>query len=392
MRRSGGSTTWQRRDFGGVSAVLCRGADGDPLDAWDRLVESTPGTDVTQLSAWARVRSHAGFAATHVLASADGQLVGGAQVLYRAVPVLGGAGYVAYGPLISPAAGDPVAVREALVASLADLARRQIRVLIVQPPEGAEDLTTALLSRGFRPSSTDIAPVGSLRIDLTADEEEIRRGFARRLRSWPAKWPARGVTVRRGDERDIPVLADMLSQSAGHQGYRPPSSAYLHAMYTELAPRHAALFVAEVHGTPVGADLVTMCGEMVRGRLSGFDRSGEARTLSVPGAIRWEIIRWAKTRGFRWFDLGGLPADVVHALLAGAGRYDPGWPSTVQSKVAYGGLPYRYPPPVEAVGPVPVRVAYDLARRSTRGRRVVEASVRRVRGARRRLPGADRTR
>ena len=27
------------------------------LDEWDSLVERTPGTDVTQLSAWARVRA-----------------------------------------------------------------------------------------------------------------------------------------------------------------------------------------------------------------------------------------------------------------------------------------------------------------------------------------------
>jgi hypothetical protein len=363
--------------------VVCRGAEPDVLRAWDRVVESTSGTDVTQLSAWARVRSHAGFAAAYVLASIGGEVEGGAQILYRPVPVLGGFGYVAYGPLISPAATDPAALHEALVRSLVDVARRRVRVLFVQPPEGADDVTAALLGRGFRPSSTDIAPVGSLRIDLTADEDEIRRGFARRLRSWPAKWPARGVVVRPGDERDVPLLADLLAQSAGHQRYRPPSVTYLQAMYRELAPKHAALFVAELRGSPVAADLVTMCGNMVRGRLSGLDRSGEARSLSVPGAIRWEIIRWAKAHGFRWFDLGGLPAEVVHALLAGERHHDPGWPSAVQTKVAYGGAAYSYPPAVEAVWPVPLRIAYDVARRSHRGRRVVEASVRRVRGVRR---------
>jgi hypothetical protein len=30
---------------------------------------------------------------------------------------------------------------------------------------------------------------------------------------------------------------------------------------------------------------------MIRGRLTGFDRGGEAGRLSVPAAIRWEIIK-----------------------------------------------------------------------------------------------------
>ena len=48
-------------------------------------------------------------------------------------------------------------------------------------------------------------------------------------------------------------------------------------MYRELAPTgNAALFIGEVHGKPVCADMVTMCGDMVRGRFGGFDRTGEA--------------------------------------------------------------------------------------------------------------------
>ena len=81
------------------------------LDEWDALVERTPGTDVTQLSAWARVRLSAGFSSLHVLANRDETLVGGAQLLYRRVPVLGRVGYVSYGPVLDGSARDGDAVR-----------------------------------------------------------------------------------------------------------------------------------------------------------------------------------------------------------------------------------------------------------------------------------------
>ena len=42
------------------------------------------------------------------------------------------------------------------------------------------------------------------------------------------------------------------------------------------------LFIGEVNGIPVAADLVTTCGDMARGRLIGFNRTGQARQLGVP--------------------------------------------------------------------------------------------------------------
>ena len=68
-------------------------------------------------------------------------------------------------------------------------------------------------------------------------------------------------------------------------------------MYRMLAPAgHVVLFIGEVHGTPMAAELYTACGGMLRLRLRGLDRSGQAARLSVPAAITWEAMRWAKAQ------------------------------------------------------------------------------------------------
>lgn len=352
------------------------------LGAWDRLVDSTPGTDVTQLTAWARLRGRVGYSPLYLLAFQAGELAGGAQIMYRRVPVLGNVGYLPYGPVIATTVADRDGICRALGGGLAALGHRRLRMLFVQPPEGADDLSQELLQSGFRVSSAGIAPSGSIRIDLTATEDEIRRHFARRLRSWPKKWTSRGVTVRIGDNHDIPLLATLMTHSARHQEYQPLSIGYLEAMYSGLAiTGQAALFVGEVRGEPVAADLVTVCGAMVRGRLAGFDRTGEAARLSVPAAIRWEIIRWAKACGYRWYDLGGLREEVLQALLAGECRHSDSWPSSDQAKVAFGGSPFRYPSAVEMINSIPVRAAYDLSRQWPGGRRLVARATRLFRGA-----------
>jgi GNAT acetyltransferase-like protein len=351
------------------------------LQAWDCLVTTTPGTDVNQLSAWARVRAVVGYTAAYVFAYHGDRLVGGAQVLLRRFPLGLALAYVPSGPVVAPDAADRGAVVAVLADALAALAGPR-RALFVQPPDDADDCSAALLARGFRSSDVGISPAGTLRLDLTLSEAALRAGLGRRLRYWTNKWADRGVSVRRGGPEDVGLLADLMQHTARHQGYCALPRAYVETFYRELAPGgHAVIFVGEVHGRPVAADLLTGCGGVLKGRLGGFDRSGEASKLSVPGAMRWEAIRWGKREGYRWFDFGGIDATMLRDLLA-ASTDDERWPSADRAKLSFGGRPYPYPPAVELIGAWPVRLLYDAARRSNRGRRVLRELEQRLRGAR----------
>lgn len=150
------------------------------------------------------------------------------------------------------------------------LGRRRLQILFVQPPEGDHDTSSELLQHQVPSLVCWYRTGGSIRIDLTADLAEIRSRFGKRLKSWTNRWESRGVTVRAGDERDVALLAELMATSAQHQGYTPLPLDYMTALYRELAATgHAVLFVGEVNGVPVAADLMTGCGAMLRGRLSG---------------------------------------------------------------------------------------------------------------------------
>jgi lipid II:glycine glycyltransferase (peptidoglycan interpeptide bridge formation enzyme) len=359
----------------GVAIWRARDPGSTALAEWDRIVCTTPGTDVTQLSAWARLRARAGYTPEYLLAYQRGRLVGGALILRRR---LAGIGYLPYGPVISPdePGRQPVgrALEDAVVA-----VGNELRMLFVQPPEDGHGISHGLLQRGFRPSLAGIAPVGSMRVDLSGSEQELRARAKRRLRPAAKLWAATPVTVRQGDDRDIPLLAELISHSAQAQGYRPYSADYLRAMYQELAGQ-VTLFIGEAGGVPVAADLVTSCGDMVRGRLIGFDRTGQARRLGVPAAVTWEVIRWAKQQGYRWYDFGGLPEPVLHDMIDLGRRHNPQWPSTTHAKLGWGATAFRYPPPVELIRPHLVRIAYDAIRRYDRDQRLISTARQLFRG------------
>lgn len=377
MRSDGAAPT------GSLSLVVSAPPDPVRAEEWDALVASHPLADVTQLSAWTRVRALAGYSAMQVLALDGDRIVGGAQVLVRQLRGVGRFGYVPYGPLVSTAVEDPDAVHDALADALADLGRPRFRMLFVQPPEGAERASRAMLERGFRDSDADVAPAASLHIDLRSDEATLRAGLSKRLRTWTNTWEQRGVTVRLADAEDLPLLADLLGETAEHQGFTPFDLEYLTTMYRELAPAgHLLAFIGEVAGRPVATTVLTACGSVVKVRFLGLARNDEGRRLNVPAAVYWAAMRWAKQKGYHWFDFGGVLPSSVPALLSDDPVDRDALSGPDRYKARFGGRAYLYPQPVELIPSPLVRAGYDLARRSTVGRRAVAWAKRRSRAGR----------
>ncbi|MGH8921725.1 MAG: lipid II:glycine glycyltransferase FemX, partial [Actinomycetes bacterium] len=321
----------------------------DLIHAWNHLVRQTPGSDVTQLSAWSNLRMHVGFLPLYLLAHHEGRLVGGALVLQRQLPLLGVVGYLPYGPVI--AAGQArVATVRAVSDGLADLGRRHLGSLFVQPPEGCADVSDQLLARGFRRSTAGIAPQASIRIDLTRGVEELRSTLSKTNRRGIRNSAARGVTVRIGCERDLPVVADLMAHTARYQHFDPPTLKYLARMYRELHPGdHVTVFIAERHGVPAAAELFTGCGGVLKARLTGMARSGPAKKSGAVAAIDWHAILWAKATGYHTFDFGGLTAEAVDTIGAGGAGMAARLTGPDLFKASFGGQPFRYPAPVELI-------------------------------------------
>lgn len=359
-------------------AVVGAGAD---LREWDHVVDGVAGSDVAQMSGWARLRRLAGFDALHLLVREDGRIVGGAQVLHRRIPLFGRIGYVPYGPVVGVTGERRAAVRRAVCAGLAGLADDHFRMLFVQPGLGDDDVAHELRRHGMRPSAAQVAPPASARIDLTRDVEALRRGLSSRLQRWTRRWAERGVTVRRATAQDVPTVARLLADTGRHQGFAAFSAEYLCALDHHLGRTgHAVTFLGEVDGRPAAVDVLTIAGGVAKARLVGLDRAGPAAALSVPAAVRWEAMLWAKAEGHHWFDVGGFGRASADAVLDDPHVDVQALPGPDRYKLRLGAVPFRYPTAVERIPSRTVRAAYDAVARSDRGRRGLDAARRRLRG------------
>jgi lipid II:glycine glycyltransferase (peptidoglycan interpeptide bridge formation enzyme) len=298
-------------------------------------------------------------------------------VLQRRLPVFGVVGYVPNGPVIAPGAGR-AAVAHAMSTALADLGRRHLSGLFIQPPDGADDISDHLLRLGLRPSVAGIAPAASIRIDLTRDVEHIRNGLTSSNRTRTRTCADRGVAVRLGCERDLPMVADLLARTAAHQQFEPPSLDYLRTLYRELGRGdHVQIFIAELDGVAAVAHLFTGCGGALTSRLTGMHRDDPVKKSGAAAAVIWHAILWAKTNGYHTLDFGGIPVDAVDPIRDDEAGLTSHLTGPTVFKASFGGQPFRYPPAVELLSSLLLRTCYDLSRRSEIGGRLV-ATTRRL--------------
>ena len=102
--------------------------------AWDAFVAAVDGGNHMQSSLWAQVKSTLGWSVCRVLARRGREIVGGAQILIRRLPLAGALGYVPRGPVL--AQDDPL-LMGVLLDTLRTIAHEQrLQYLLIQPSHG----------------------------------------------------------------------------------------------------------------------------------------------------------------------------------------------------------------------------------------------------------------
>jgi len=293
-------------------AVTCVEAGLDP--AWDALVEATPGGDLAQTTPWAVSRQRLGFRSYRITIMTAGQeLLGGCLMYAKRLAPAWWVASIPRGPLLfTPESSAASAVVRAILAS----ARRGgVRVLVVQPPEAAPALDEATISAGFRPGGPSVAPEATIRLDLRHSDEELLSSMSRGRRQDLRKALLAGFEVSQGE--DIELFHRLHVATAKRRGFVPASRENLRAQWELLAPHaNCTMFIARYRGVAAAGIWVTRFAGTVTGKLVGWD-------VSIPApphandALHWAAIRWARTNGYRTYDLGGIDRRSAECLVSG---------------------------------------------------------------------------
>ncbi|MEA3341243.1 MAG: peptidoglycan bridge formation glycyltransferase FemA/FemB family protein [Chloroflexota bacterium] len=294
---------------------------------WDSFVARYSGAHMLQTSPWGALKAQFGWDVERVGLTQEGELVAGAQVLYRRLPLgLGCLAYVPKGPLVDWAAEGQLA---ALLALLNDAARSRSAVALTLEPDFPDDPAhrERLRARGFCPSLYgSVQPRRTLIVDIAPDEKDILMTMKSKTRYNTRLAGRRGVTVRAAAEADLPAFYDLMSATAERGDFGVHSPAYYEAAYRLFAPQgRARLLLAEVEGEAAAA---VMAFALPPRSWYFYGASGNAHREKMPTyLLQWEAMRWAKSQGCATYDMYGVPDEDVEELEAKfTKRRDGLWP------------------------------------------------------------------
>jgi len=319
-----------------------------PAD-WDRFVRANARAHVLQQSAWGHLKSRYGWTSDCVaLADDSGQIVAGAQLLFKPLPLkLGMLAYLAMGPIYSsqftvhrsqekaatsdqlPATnGAPFSTDSPLITNHQSLttefataidacARRHHAAFLKWEPgiyedgEGVPDPA----GLGFRPSPQTIQPPRTVLIDIKGTEDAIlgrmnqgtRRKIRQSLKNDIRYWQASREEVSR--------FTAMMHTTGERNAFGVHEPHYYEQAYDLFVPAgDAALILAEHEGEGLAGIMVFALGTTAW-YLYGAS-SNSKRNLMAAYGVQWAAIQWAQAKGCTTYDMWGIPDEDEPTLEA----------------------------------------------------------------------------
>jgi lipid II:glycine glycyltransferase (peptidoglycan interpeptide bridge formation enzyme) len=234
----------------------------------------------------------------------DGELLAGAQVLFRRLPLSYSLAYIPKGPMIDWNNRNQVDVWLAAMHQLCG-SRRSAFLKIEPHGRGDAALYEAVSRYGFVASPLTVQPPRTILIDIMPSEEEILAGMKQKTRYNIRLAARKGVSVHVGSLDDVPIFYQLLQTTGERDRFGIHSQEYFRAMLTLFGPSQAALLLAKVQGEAVAGLIVLGHGSTA---YYLFGASSNTHREKMPTyLLQWEAIRWAKSRGYQAYDLWGIP-------------------------------------------------------------------------------------
>lgn len=281
----------------------------DQCEEWNNLVLQEPSFGLLQSWEWGAFKEQAGWKVFRVAVQDKGRLIAGAQLLIKSAPLgIAGFAYVPRGPV-----GDwmNAAVAPLLMDELQRIALKHKVVFLHIEPCNPENSNCGLIlqNQGFQTSWYTNQPLATIVVDLSQGLDALLNQFHQKTRYNIRYASRKGVTMRVGNEIDLPMFHEMMKITGSRGGFTVRSLDYYREEWRAFSKTgQIKLFIAEYEGKPIAVNMSAVFGRGAAYLHGGS--SGEYANLQPNYLIMWEAMRWAHTQGCESFDLWGVPDEV----------------------------------------------------------------------------------
>lgn len=293
-------------------------------EAWNALVAAFPIASALQSWGWGEVKRLSGWVPKRLAVYWEGELLGAAQVLLRPLPGGLALAYAPRGPALRHLQDLP-AVAQALARGLKGTH------LLLEPEAGLPAELPPPNFPGLFPEEP-VQPGFSLWLDLTQGEEALLKGM-KEMHRRNARLALKRVELSVEGEEAFPEFFRLFEETNRRAKLLQHSEAYYRAVLREMNQPlgEAFLALARKDGEALAAGLFVAFAGKVDYLYGGSSRKHpEAK---APMGMHLAAIRHGLARGYRVYDLWGVPQNPEGSHAEGIWRF----------KEGFGGRRVRFP-------------------------------------------------
>lgn len=288
---------------------------------WNEIIAGLPGASLLQTAQWADVKARVGWEAFPKLwKKADGTVEAAALILKRPIRLGMSFLYVPRGPLMD---WNDDGLRDRVLGDLAAFGREQKALFVKIDPDvpvsfgepGSEDFRENPAGRkllayyekhGWVHSPQQVQFANSVWIDTDRSLDELLANMKQRTRYKVRLAEKKGVTVRRGTEKDFDAVADLYAETSARDGFLiRDKDYYLDVWQRFFTAGMLTPLIAEAEGEMVAAVMIFVTGDTAR---YVYGMSGPNHREKMPNyLLQWEAVKLAKEKGCSTYDLWGAP-------------------------------------------------------------------------------------
>jgi peptidoglycan pentaglycine glycine transferase (the first glycine) len=291
-------------------------SDENERKRWNTFVADSPWGHLLQSCEWGDFKAAQGWLVRRIGIERDGQIVAGAQLLFKPLPWLPlTIAYISKGPIVDL---SDEATSNTLFSAIHRVARDQRAIFLkIEPNLLDDDHTHTLLRKyGFQPTVYTNQPRSTIVIDLTEGEKALLANTRKNTRKHIRYAARAGVEIVEGGASDLDSLHQMMTTAAERKGHTIHDVGFFQQEWqTFQAAGCAKLLLAKYRGQVVAVKMIIVFGDRSMHLWGGVSHQG--REVCASYLIQWEAIRWAMAQGYKCCDLWGIPDQVGEMLKVG---------------------------------------------------------------------------
>jgi len=291
---------------------MIRLASSEEIQSWDQLIQENPDKGhIYQSFEWGEYKSAAGWMPQRLIWDHSNERIA-FQMITKSAPGFGAIWYCPKGPGLferyEPARVDTARFK-AFTTDLRTFVTGhdpQAFMLMIDPEllAGSFDPKRA----GWHKSVHDLSFKATIIVDLTKDDESLLAAFKQKTRYNIRLASKKGVSIEQRPANDAMVdeMYELMQATQGRAGfYLRPKSAFKYYWQSLAAAGMGQFFVAVHEGEVLAAEYAFIFGDKAYYKEGGS--SGIKRNLMAPYLLQYEVMRWARDKGAKEYDLIAVP-------------------------------------------------------------------------------------